>query len=106
MLTFGKISFRMEESKCCTTSKEGDKQCIKNYYPVSFLPVCGKVFERLLYNNMFSFFSKNDLASPKQPGLNQEILVLSITYEIYSSFDDRHEVRCVFLHISKAFDRV
>ena len=40
------------------TFKKGDKQRIKNYRPVSLLPVCGKVFERLLYNNMFSFFQK------------------------------------------------
>ena len=37
--------------------EKDDKQYIKNYRPVSLLPVCGKVFERLLYNNMFSFFS-------------------------------------------------
>ena len=35
--------------------------------------------------------------------LNQ---LLSITHEIYSSFDDGFEVRSVFLDISKAFDKV
>ena len=30
----------------------------KNYRPVSPLRVCSKVFERLLYKNMFSFFRK------------------------------------------------
>ena len=35
---------------------------------INLFPVCGKVFERLLYNNMFSFFSENDLISPKQSG--------------------------------------
>ena len=40
------------------TFKKGDKQCIKNYHPVFLLPVCGKVFERLLYNNVFIFFQK------------------------------------------------
>ena len=81
-----------------------------NYRPVSLLPVCGKVFERLLYNNMFSFFSENDLLSPKQSGfrlgdfcINQ---LLSIGHEIRPAFDDGHEVRGVFLDVSKAFDRV
>ena len=27
----------------------------KNYRPVSLLPICGKVFERLIFNEMFSF---------------------------------------------------
>ena len=32
--------------------------------------------------------------------------LLSITHEIYQSFDDNLEVRAVFLEISKAFDKV
>ena len=32
--------------------KKGDKQTVINYRPVSLLPICGKVFERLLYNEM------------------------------------------------------
>ena len=59
---------------------------------------------------MFSFFLANNLLAPNQSGfkpgdscINQ---LLSITHEIYSSFDDGFEVRCVFLDISKAFDKV
>ena len=59
---------------------------------------------------MFSFFIENDLISQNQsvfkPGdfwINQ---LLSITYEIYKSFDDVWELRSVFLDISKAFDKV
>ena len=59
---------------------------------------------------MFSFFIENGLISQDQSGfkpgdscINQ---LLSITDEIYKSFDDGWEVRCVFLDISKAFDKV
>ena len=86
------------------------KQNIKNYRPVSLLPICGKIFERLIFNEMFSFFLANNLLAPNQSGfkpgdscINQ---LLSITHEIYSSFDDGFEVRSVFLDISKAFDKV
>ena len=57
-----------------------------------------------------SFFIENKLIFPSQPGfkpgdscINQ---LLSITHEIYSSFDEGLEVRNVFLDISKAFDKV
>ena len=90
--------------------KKNGQQSIKNYRPVSFLPICGKIFERLLYNEIFSFFIENGLISQKQSGfkpgdscINQ---LLSITHEIYKSFDDGWEVRGVFLDISKAFDKV
>ena len=90
--------------------KKGDKQTLKNYRPISLLPICGKIFERLIYNKMFEFFIDNDLISPNQSGfrpgdscINQ---LLSITHEIYKSFDKGLEVRSVFLDISKAFDKV
>ena len=40
------------------------------------------------------------------PVLNKVNQLLSITNEIYESFDDNLEVRPVFLEISKTFDMV
>ena len=48
--------------------KKGDKQTITNYHLVSLLPICGKIFERLLYDTLFDFFSKNNLLSLNQSG--------------------------------------
>ena len=56
------------------------------------------------------FFLAYDLLAPNQsgfkPGNSCTNQLLSITHEIYSSFDDVFEVRSVFLDISKAFDKV
>ena len=77
---------------------------------MSLLLICGKSFERLIYNSLFEFFIVNELISFNQSGfkpggscINQ---LLSITHEVYKSFDDGSEVRGVFLDISKAFDKV
>ena len=90
--------------------KKGDKQTLKNYRPVSLLPICGKILERLMFNEMFKFFIENELISSNQSGfkpgdscVNQ---LVSIIHEIYKSFDKGHEVRSVFLDISKAFDKI
>ena len=63
-----------------------------------------------MYGRMFEFFIANNLIPKNQSGfrpddscINQ---LLSITHEIYQSFDDNLEVRAVFLDISKAFDKV
>ena len=32
--------------------KKVDKQIIDNYRPVSLLPICGKIFERLIFNSL------------------------------------------------------
>ena len=38
--------------------KKGDKQIYKNYRLVSFLPISGKILERLIFE-MFPFFIEN-----------------------------------------------
>ena len=100
----------MKKTNVVSIHKKSDKQTIKNYSPVSLLPICGKIFERLLYGTMFDFFSKNNLLSPNQSGfrsgdscINQ---LLSINHEILSTFDMVLEVREIFLDISKVFDKV
>ena len=75
------------------------------------LCVCGKIFECILYNNLYRFLTTNKLLSPKQQSgfksgdscINQ---LLAITHNIHKSLDQGYEVRGVFLDISKAFDRV
>ena len=90
--------------------KKSDKQILKNYRPVSLLLICEKVFECLMYNSLFEYFIENELISPSQsgfkPGDSCKNQLISITHEIYQSFDDGFEVRGVFLDISKAFDKV
>ena len=90
--------------------KKNDKQLLKNYRLIPLLPICSKVLEKIIYNTMFECFIQNNLIAPNQPGfktgdscINQ---LVSITHEIYKSFDDGYEVRGVFLDILKAFDKV
>ena len=67
------------------------------------------MFERIICN-MFEYFTANNLSSLNQSGfkpgdscINQ---LLSITHEIYQSFDKGFEVRGVFLDMTKVFDSV
>ena len=48
--------------------KKGDKQILKSYQPISLLPIAGKIFERLLHDRMFEFFTENNLTSKNLPG--------------------------------------
>ena len=91
-------------------NKKNDKQCLNNCRPISLLPICSNIFERLIFNEMFGFFIENDLISEHQSGFksgdsctNQ---LLSITHEIYQSFDEGFDVCSIFLDISNAFDKV
>ena len=89
--------------------KKCDKQNIKNYRPVSLLPICSKIFEGIMYVEMLKYFLDNNLISPKhsgfRPGNSCVNQLLSITH-IFTLFANSLEVRGVFLDISKAFDKV
>ena len=46
--------------------KKEDKQLMKNYRPVSLIPICVRVFKRRIYNTTFKDLIKNDLISENQ----------------------------------------
>ena len=71
---------------------------------------CGSNLQERWQANNKKKFIENNLIFKNQSGfrasdscINQ---LLSITHEIYQSFDDNLDIRAVFLDISKAFDKV
>ena len=101
----------MEKSQCCTDpQKKNDNQTLPYYRPVSLLPVCSKILERLIYNLVYKHIRDNNVLSPNQSGfckgdssINQ---LLSITYNTFHCFVERMETIAIFLDISKASDKV
>ena len=92
--------------------KKGDKQLIKNYRPISLLPICGKILEKIIFNNLYSYLHTNNLITKNQsgfrPGDSTTNQLLYLLDEIHQAFDSTKsfEVRTVFLDISKGFDKV
>ena len=92
--------------------KKESKNLVKNYRPISLLPIFGKIFEKVIFDNLFEYLNINKLLSDKQSGFQSGdsciSQLLAITHEIYESFDTNYsfETRGVFLDISKAFDKV
>ena len=86
----------MEMANVVSVYKKNDRQNIKNYRPVSLLPIFGKIFERIIYNEMYPFFIQNELISPNQTGFKQGDScinqLLLITLDIYQSLDEGYEV--------------
>ena len=50
---------------------KGEKQVLKNYRPLSLLPICGKIFEKLIFNALHSFFEDRKLLNPCKSGFKQ-----------------------------------
>ena len=85
--------------------KNCDKQCVNNYRPVSLRPICARMLERLLFNEIFCSFTENDLIpqrqsdfKPRDSCINQ---LLSFTQKIYKLFHEGLDVPSVFLDTYK-----
>ena len=90
--------------------KKGDRHSVQNYRPISLLSNISKVFERIVYDQLYSFLSQNNLLNPNNSGfkkgdgaVNQ---LLYITHKIYEGFDKGYNTIIVFLDIKAAFDSV
>jgi len=90
--------------------KKSNRQIISNYRPISLLPICSKVLEKIVFDHVYSYLNNNKLLSKNQsgfrPGDSTIYQLISITTNIYESFEKYDETRAVFLDISKAFDKV
>ena len=51
-----KLPLEWKKANIVPIHKKGNKQAVKNYRPVSFLPIFNKIFNRLFYNEMRNFF--------------------------------------------------
>ena len=88
--------------------KKDNKECIENYRPVSILPIFGKVFERIIYNRLYAFFTSRGILHDDQFGFRKGH---STSHALHKSVDSitkslangRH-VLGIFIDLSKAFD--
>ena len=91
-LADGKFPRMWKKANVIPVHKKNEKNLLKNYWPISLLPICSKIFERLIFNSIYNYISKNNLLSPNQsgfrPGDSCTNQLLSITHHIHSSFDD------------------
>ena len=81
--------------------KKGDKQLIKNYRPISLLPICGKILEKIIFSNLYNYLHLNGLITKNQsgfrPGDSTTNQLLYLVDEIHQAFDSTEalEVRAV-----------
>ena len=90
--------------------KKGDKHLIKNYRPISLLPICGKILENIIFN-LYAYLHKNNLITKNKSGFRPGDFttnrLLYLLEEIHQAFDSTTslEVRAIFRDISKAVFR-
>ena len=90
--------------------KKGDQKLTKNYRPISLLCTISKVFERIVFKEVFNFILDRKKLTKYQaaytPGSSTESQLLEIYSNITMAMDEKEIIRYVFCDCSKAFDRV
>ena len=90
--------------------KQGSPFEIKNYRPISVLPIFSKILEKCVLNRIVKYFSDHSIISPNQfgflRGVSTENAVCSLMDILYDVIDRREFAICVFVDFAKAFDCV
>ena len=93
-------------------NKKDSNQIVDYYRPVSLLPICSKIFEKLIFDSIYDLINKNNLFNNSKSRFRSSDSCIhqsiAITHNIFSAFvaNPSLEVRDVFLDLFKAFDRV
>ena len=90
--------------------KKGNTDKPTNYRPISLLSQFSKIFEKLIYNSIYSYLEKFDLLSNRQFGFrlnSSTVHAIGIIHDkLIQKLDNNLCSCCIFLDLSKAFDTV
>ena len=90
--------------------KEGDKEQINNYRPISVLTTISKIFERVVSDQLSQFLEINKIISKYQHAYRKKHSSITCLFEIlnliYRCIDEKKYVAIASLDLSKAFDSI
>ena len=88
--------------------KKGDNALLDNYRPISLLPAISKVFEKIIFLQLYDYFSDNFIFHPSQYGFRKghstEYAAAELIDKIFAGFSEGEQSIALFMDLSKAFD--
>ena len=73
--------------------KKGDKQIVKNYRPISLLPICGKILEKIIFNHLYSYLITNKLITTNQSGFRPSDSTTNQLLYLVDEIHQAHKIR-------------
>ena len=90
--------------------KTGPTNDLKNYRPISILPIYSKILEKCICMRLVSYLTKHKILSPSQfgfqTGLSTTDAILKFIEKIYASLNSKFHSISIFLDLKNAFDTV
>ena len=99
---------KLKIAKVIPLYKKQDEKVFGNYKPISLLSSVSKVFERIVFDKLYDYFTTNGLLFNSQYGFRKhhstELAALELTDKIRREIDQKKTPFSVYLDLSKAFD--
>lgn len=108
MFNTGIFPDKLKIAKVTPIYKKDDETLFTNYRPISLLPVISKIFEKVIFKQLFTYFTDKNLFYNAQYGFREEhsteLAALELVDRITLEMDKMNTPISVFLDLSKAFD--
>ena len=99
---------KLKIAKVIPLYKKQDEKVFGNYRPISLLSSVSKVFERIVFDQLYDYFTTNGPLFNSQYGFRKhhstELAALELTDKIRREIDQKKTPFSVYLDLSKAFD--
>ena len=88
--------------------KEGDRRDVRNYRPVSLLPVSSKLFEKCIFMDLYDFVRPklNNLQFGFRRNRSAVAQILVYLDKVYKAKDRGEQVEVLYPDLEKAFDKI
>ena len=107
-LTSGYFPSCFKTARVIPLHKGDSRENVNNYRPISILSTLSKIFERVVYNQLYSFLEKFNLLNPNQFGFRKSRSTVQAVLDqlsfVYNNLDESNTVISIFMDFSKAFD--
>lgn len=107
-LTTGSFPDKLKIAKVLPLYKKGSYNAFDNYRPISLLPSISKVFEKIVFKQLYDYFLTKKLIYNSQYGFralhSTELAALEMTDRVSQDLDKGELPLAIYLDLSKAFD--
>ena len=107
-LNTGTFPDKLKLAKVIPIFKKGDKTICDNYRPISLLPTISKIFERVIFNQIYDYFISHNLFYSSQYGFKKnhstELATLELIDRVTTALDNGKIPINIYIDLSKAFD--
>ena len=107
-LVTGIFPNKLKIAKVLPLFKKEDHTVMDNYRPISLLTAISKLFEKVVFSQLYDFFHHNNLFYDSQYGFlkkhSTEYAAMELTDKVLKDIDEKNISLAIFMDLSKAFD--